>query len=102
MSNWQNFQVKRAVKVHACAGTMDGKLAFYLTPAQARLVWWGMRCFGSAVRDSVAACQPGKDYADDLRCHADADEWSRDFMARLAIHAEKDGPSIIQEGVACL
>ena len=101
MSKWQNFQVKRAVKIHADADTQEGRLEFYLTPAQARLVWWGMRCFNDAVRASVGDCQTGGDYADDLRCHADADEWARDFMARLAIHAQKDSSPIVQEGVAC-
>lgn len=101
MSKWQNFQVKRAVKIHADASTQDNRLEFRLTPAQARLAYWGMRCLGHAIRESVSDCQTGADYADDLRCHADADEWARDFMLRLAIHAEMHGPAIIQEGVAC-
>lgn len=101
MSKWQNFQVKRAVKLHADADTLKGRLEFSLTPAQARLVWWGMRFFSDAVRESVGDCDTGNDYADDLRCHADADEWARDFMARLAIHAQKDSLPIVQEGVAC-
>jgi hypothetical protein len=101
MSKWQNVQVKRAVKIHADADTQENKAEFYLTPAQARLVWWGMRCLANAIRESVADCQTGADYADDLRCHADADEWGRGFMSRLAGHAEKDSPSIVQEGVIC-
>lgn len=101
MSQWQDFQVKRAVKIHADSDTHENRLEFYLTPAQARLVWWGMRFLNAAIRESVHACQGGVDYADDLRCHADATEWSRHFMARLHVHADKDGPSIIQEGVAC-
>lgn len=102
MSKWHNFQVKRAVKIHADASTHDNMLEFRLTPAQARLAYWGMRCLSNAIRESVYACQTGADYADDLRCHADADEWARDFMARLAIHSENNGPAIIQEGVTCL
>lgn len=102
MSKWQNVQLKRAVKIHADASTQDNGLEFRLTPAQARLAYWGMRCLSNAIRKSVYDCQIGSDYADDLRCHADADEWARDFMARLAIHAEKGGPAIVQEGVSCV
>ena len=101
MNKWQNFQIKRAVKIHAEAPTREGLLAFRLTPAQARLVWWGMRCLNHAICESVQACKDDADYADDLRCHADAHEFSRDFMALLACHAESKGPTIIQEGVAC-
>lgn len=102
MSKWHNLQVKRAVKIHADASTHDNRLEFRLTPAQARLAYWGMRCLSKAICESVYACRPGADYADDLRCHADADEWARDFMGRLQVHAESDGKSMVQEGVACV
>lgn len=102
MSKWQTFQVRRAVRIHAEAPTMENREPFHLTPAQARLVWWGLRCLGKTITESVAACDEGGDYADDLRCHADAHEFSRNLMARLRCHAESEGQTIIQEGVACV
>lgn len=99
MSKWQDFQIRRATKIHADAPTRDGMLEFRLTPSQARLTWWAMRCLTQAIRESVASCQDTADYADDLRCHADAAEWIKDFMDRLAVHAEKDRHVIVAEGV---
>ena len=101
MSKWLNAQLKRAVKIHACADTHESRTEFYLTPAQARLVWWGMHCLGNAIRESVCDCRIAADYADDLRCHADADEWGKDFMSRLAVHAQQNSPTIVQEGIVC-
>lgn len=102
MNKWECSQVKRAVKIHAEAPTREKQAEYLLTPAQARLVWWGMRCLNAAIRESVIACHDGGDYADDLRCHADATEWGRDFMDRLRCHAESEGKTIVQEGVTCV
>ena len=101
MSKWQNAQLKRAVKIHADADTQESRTEFYLTPAQARLVYWGIHCLRQAIHASVGDCQIGADYADDIRCHADADEWGRVFMGRLGAHAEQNSPTIVQEGIVC-
>ena len=101
MSKWESVQIKRAVKIHADANTQENGMAFYFTPAQARLVYWGMHCFNQAVIASVQDCECGADYADDIRCHADAYEWSRKLITSLVKHAEQKGPVIVQEGGAC-
>ncbi len=102
MSKWQDVQIKRAVKIHADAPLQQGpQIQFYFTPAQARLAYWGMHCLRHAIRDSSNACALTADYADDIRCHADAEEWSRGFMNRLGEHATQGSAPIVQEGVVC-
>lgn len=86
--DFQNDQIHRAVRLHAEADTRANSLEFRLTPSQACLVWWGMRLLNRAIRDSSRWCDDGAEFADSLRCHADAVEWSKAFMNQLDGHAK--------------
>lgn len=83
-----NRDILVAVQKHAAADTRENAAEFRLTPAQACLVWWGMDCLQRAIRDSARWCDLHGEYADSLRCHADAYEWSQSFRRELMAHAK--------------
>ena len=83
-----NDAIVYVVRAYAGANTRENSTEFRLTPAQASLVWWGMEILERTVRDSARWCDLYNDYADTLRCHADAVEWSRDFKKELLTHVK--------------
>lgn len=83
-----NDQILRAVRLHAAADTRENSESFLLTPTQAVLVWWGMDRLERAVQDCARWANLYDQYADTLRCHADAVDWSRDFKQKLMAHAK--------------
>lgn len=89
--DWQNDHIRRVVNMFADAQLLKDQQDFGLTPAQACLVWWGLNLLNDAIRDSVRWCSNDSEFSDTLRCHADAAEWSREFMGRLWEHAKTHG-----------
>lgn len=83
-----NAAITYVVRAHAGAGTRENCEEFQLTPAQASLVWWGMELLERAVRDAARWADLHDEYADTLRCHADAIEWSRAFKRDLLGHVK--------------
>lgn len=92
-NDWLNEQMLRVVRLHADADTQENTAAFHLTPTQAALVWWAMRRLESAIRDSAGWVHEWDSlheatWSDNMRCHADAAEWSREFRHKLEAHAK--------------
>lgn len=87
-NDYLNNQLLRAVRIHAEAGTRENSQQFSLTPSQAVLVWWAMDRLEHAIQDSARWASLYDDYADTLRCHADAVEWSKNFRKQLLKHAQ--------------
>lgn len=84
-----NNAIVYVVRAYAGAAERKNITEFRLTPAQASLVWWGMELLERAVRDSARWCDlHNEDYADTLRCHADAVEWSQNFRKELLSHVK--------------
>lgn len=87
-NDYLNMQIRHATRLHAEAPTRENSEEFRLTPAQAVLVWWAMQQLEHALQGS-ARWIPASDkcgYADDLRCHADAMDWSNGFRTNLLMH----------------
>lgn len=100
-NDYLNDQLLRVVRLHAEASTNENRAAFYMTPAQAALSWWGLYLLLRALRDSANACGVHGDYADNLRCHADAVEVSKRMMAQLWAHAKDHSLEPEKEGLGC-
>jgi hypothetical protein len=78
------------VRKHAEAPTRENAEALMLTPTQAALTWWALH----GLRETVATIPVGRpyddEYADILRCRADAIDWATQTMIWLAEHCKNN------------
>lgn len=85
----REYSIRKAVREHADASTQDNKQAFYFTPSQARLAWWGMQLLLQELGGTIPSSPAEEEFADDLLCYADAIEWTKTAMLGLATHSER-------------
>lgn len=81
--------IRVLVRKHAEAPTRENAEALLLTPTQAALTWWALH----ALRETIAEIPVGgpydDEYADILRCRADAIDWAHKAMQELADQCRK-------------
>ena len=81
--------LRNVVRKHAEASTRDDAECFLLTPAQAALVWWALDMLRTRIAEMSTPSPYDDEYADELRCKADAIDWASKTMPTLATHARK-------------
>lgn len=84
----REYSIRQVVRQHADASTQDGKQEFYFTPSQACLAWWGLWLLVRELGKPIPSSPGDDNFADDLRCYADAIDWSHATMQKLSAHAK--------------
>jgi len=87
----REYSIRNVVRQHADASTQEHKEPFYFTPSQACLAWWGMWLLVRELGKPIPSSLGDDNFADDLRCYADAIDWARSTMQKLAAHAKGKG-----------
>lgn len=80
--------IRVLVHKHAAAPTREDGEAFYFTPTQAGLAWWGLHALRTQIAELPESFPYDEEYADALRCRADAIDWVTKAMTALAAHAK--------------
>lgn len=80
--------IYRAVYLHAEANTHADGAEFTFTPTQAALAFWGLQLLARHLSKIEPVTHALPEFADELRCRADAIEWASNAMLLLAKHAE--------------
>jgi hypothetical protein len=90
----REYSIRNVVRQHAGADTRENTRMFPMTPSQAGLAWWGLFLLVHELGNIPG--HPGDEgFSDDLRCYADAIDWSHKTMQALAVHAKESKVEVL-------